>query len=98
MARRTGRGDLGIILRTLVDILDHQADRRAGRAPLEHARENTNLIGLLPLSGEARAAGPALVEPGLDVAFRQRQAGRAAVDHRAERRPVALAPSREAED
>src|SRR3546814_10373778 len=57
-----GLRDLAIILRALVDILDHQADRRAGRLALEDARQDAHLIGLLPLRRVARLAGTALVE------------------------------------
>ena len=95
--------DVGIILRALVDIVDHQPDRRAGRHLRagrlvdEHAGEDPDLVGLLPLRGEARLARPPLVEIGLDVGLGQRDARRAAVDHAADRRPVALAKGRDAE-
>src|SRR3546814_6169480 len=93
-----GLRDLAIILRALVDILDHQADRRAGRLALEDARQDAHLIGLLPLRRVARLAGTALVEKGLDVGLRQRQPRWATVDDRAERRPVAFTPGRESKD
>ncbi len=89
---------LGIILRALVDILDHQADRRAGGLALEHARKNANLVGLLPLGGEARAAGSALVEKGLKIGFGDGEPRRAAIDHRADRGTVRFPPGGEAED
>src|SRR3546814_7504747 len=82
----------------MVDILAHQADRRAGRLALEHARQDAHLIGLLPLRRVARLAGTALVEKGLDVGLRQRQPRWATVDDRAERRPVAFTPGRESKD
>ena len=40
--------------------------------PLEHAREDTDRIGLAPLRGEARGPGPTLVEPGLDIGLGER--------------------------
>src|SRR3546814_7504296 len=82
----------------MVDILAHQADRRAGRLALEDARQDAHLIGLLPLRRVARLAGTALVEKGLDVGLRQRQARWVTDDDRAERRPVAFTPGRESED
>ena len=65
---------------------------------LEHARENLHLVGLAPLRREARLAGLALVEKELNLFRRQGNARRAAVDDRAERRPVALAKSGDAEE
>src|SRR5690606_1706224 len=49
--------DIGIVLGALVGILDHQRDRRAGRARpvralvLEHARENFHFVSLAALRG-----------------------------------------------
>ena len=95
--------DLGIILRALVHVLDQQRDRRAGRhlpaGALVHedAGEDLHLVGLAPLRGEARLAGPAPVEVGLDLGRLERDQGRTAVDHAAEGRPVALAEGGDAE-
>ena len=95
--------DVGIVLGALVDIVDHQRDRRAGRhlpaarVVREHAGEDFHRVGLAPLRGEARLARPPLVEIGLDVGLGQRDARRAAVDHAADRRPVAFAQGRDAE-
>src|SRR5262245_6045147 len=96
--------DGGIVLGALVDIVDHQPDRgpggdlRAGRFVVEHAREDAHLVGLLPLRRKARLAGPALVEIGLDIGLGQRDAGRAAIDHAANRGPVAFAKGGDAEE
>jgi hypothetical protein len=93
--------DIGIVLRALIDIVDQQPDRRAGgdlrahQLVLKHTRQDPNLVGLRPLGGEARLSRPALVEIRLDVGLGQRDAGRAAVDHAADRRPVALAKGRD---
>ena len=54
-------------------------------------------VRLLALRGEARLPGPALVEIGLDVGFGERNARRAAVDHAADRRPMAFAEGRDPE-
>ena len=73
MARTIDVLDRGIVLGALIDILDQQADRRAGRDLLagrligEHAGEDFDRVRLLPLGGEAGLAGPPLVEIGLDV-------------------------------
>ncbi len=102
-----GRGDLGIVAAALVDVLDHQRDRRAGghlAAELflgalvrEHAGEDLHRVRLLPLGDELALAGAALLQPLLDVGLGQRDLGRAAIDHAAQRRPVAFAPGRHAE-
>ena len=69
----------------------------AGRLVDEHAGEDFDRVRLLALRGEARLAGPAPVEIGLNVAFAERDARRAAVDDAADRRPVALAEGRDPE-
>ena len=97
MAGAIGLGDVGIILRPLIDILDHQADRGARRLAVEHARQDAHLIGLAPLRCEARGAGAALVEPRLDRGLIDCDPRRAPVDHRADRGTVAFAPGGEAE-
>ena len=38
-------GDVAVVLRALVDVLDHQLDRRAGRLPLEDAGQDVHLVG-----------------------------------------------------
>ena len=95
--------DVGIVLRALVDIVDQQRNRRTGGDLLaglvinKHARENFDGIRLLALGGEPRLAGTAAVEIGLDIGFGQRNARRAAIDHAADRRPVAFAEGRDPE-
>src|SRR3546814_5479786 len=98
MSGPIGLGDLRIILRALVDILNHQADRRAGGPALEHARKEADPVRLLPLRGVARLARPPLVQPGLNLRLRQAEARRAAVHHRAQRGAVASTPGREAKN
>src|SRR4029079_16795689 len=80
MSRTIGILDRRVIFRTLIDIVDEERDRRAGRHFLptlfvgERARENTHGVGLLALRGEARLAGPAAIEILLDVSGGQRDA------------------------
>src|SRR5690606_13631953 len=97
MARTVDVLDLGIVLRALVLVADHEADRRAGRPPLEDAGEDLDAIGLAALGRELRLARPAPVEPDLDLLGRQRQERGHAIHHDADRRAVALAPGGEAE-
>ena len=87
-----------IIPRTGVDIVDDQADRRAGGPAFVGAGEDPDPVRLLPGRGSGRKAGAAAVEPGLDILFGEGEAGRAAVDDRADGGAVALTPGGEAED
>ena len=68
-----------------------------GRARKD-AGQDADLVGLAALGHEARLAGAAAVEPGLDVGLGQRDAGRAAIDDAADGRAVALAPGGDAEE
>jgi len=93
--------DVGVVAAALVDVVDDQRDRGArghlaAGVVLEHSREDAHGVGLAALGGEARLAGPALVEIALDVGFGERKARRAAVDHAADRGPVAFAEAGEA--
>jgi hypothetical protein len=108
MAGPVAVADLAIVLRALVGVLDHQRDGRAGRhraakyfkcpVVLEDAGEDLHRVRLLALRDEARGAGAAFVQELLDEGFIQRQAGRAAIDHTSEGRPVAFAPGRHTEE
>ena len=95
--------DVAIVLGALVDILDQHHDGRAGgdlarRALVfEDARQDLHLVGLLALRGEARLAGPALVEIGLDLGGGQRNVRRAAVDDAADGGAMAFAEGGDAE-
>src|SRR6516165_10480999 len=66
MPRAEAVGDVAVVLRALVGILDQQLDRRAGGEPVEHARQDAHEIILAPLRRKARLAALALVEPLLD--------------------------------
>src|SRR5471032_2518598 len=90
--------DLAVVAAALVDIVDVQRDRRARRHALEHAGQDLHRVGLLALGHEARLAGAALFHPDLDVGLGERDTGRRAVDHAADRRPVAFAPAGEPEE
>src|SRR5205814_9294122 len=59
--------------------------------------QDLHRIWFAPLRGEARLAGAAFVEEGLDVGGGERDAGRAAVHNAAERHAMALAERRDAE-
>src|SRR3990170_4117069 len=94
---------LPIVLGARIHIGDLERDRRArGDLPAalvgENAGEDAHLVRLLALGGVARLAGLALVEIGLDLGLGDGDAGRAAVHHAADRRPVALAPGGDAEE
>jgi len=62
-----------------------------------HARKNLHRIGFLALRGEARLPGAAAVEIMLDVLHRQGEQRRTAIDHAADRDPVALTEGRDPE-
>ena len=94
--------DLAVVLGPRIHIGDLEGDRRSGgelRAAfvVEHAGEDTHLVGLLALGGVFRLARFAFVEKSLDLGFGDGDAGRAAIDHAADRRPVAFAPGGDAE-
>ena len=94
--------DVGVILGALIDILDDKRDGRAGgqllRHPLvlKHAGENFHRVGFLALGDELRLAGTAAVEIGWISASVSAMPGRAAIDHAANRRPMAFAEGRDA--
>ena len=104
MARAELVADLRVVLGALVDILDHQHDRRArghlavGAVILKNAGENFHRVRLLPLRGEAALPRPALVEIALNVVNRKLDPRRAAVNHAAHRWPVAFPKGRHAEE
>src|SRR5258708_32469892 len=62
-----------------------------------HAGENFYRIQLLALGGEARLSGAAAIQIALDVLVGQRQQRRAAIDHAADRDPMAFAEGRDPE-
>jgi hypothetical protein len=62
-----------------------------------NAGEDSDLIGLLALRGQARHAGTPLIEESLDVALFERDQGRASIDHAADRGIMAFPKSRNPE-
>jgi hypothetical protein len=94
---------LSIIFRALIGILDQKRDRRACGDLLaalrvrHHAGQNLHCIRFLALGGEARLARAAAIEIALDVLGRQRQQRRTAIDHAADRDPMALTEGRDPE-
>ena len=62
-----------------------------------HAGQDLYRVRLLALGGEARLAGTAAIEIALDLLVGQRDQRRAAVDHAADRDPVAFAEGRDPE-
>jgi len=93
--------DFRIVARTLVDVFDHERDRRSRRHlrhhafVLKHAGEDLHRVGFLALRDEFGLARPAAVQIRLDIGFAQRDAWRAAIDDTADRRPVTLAEGRD---
>ena len=63
---------------------------------LKDAGKDAHPVGLLALGHIFRLAGFAPVEIALDIGFGQRDARRTAIDHAADRRPMALAKGRDA--
>ncbi len=97
MARTELLGDVAVILAALIGIADQQADRRAGGTAFVHAGQDLDLIGLAARRGvPALAAGTALQIVG-ELFRRNLQAGRAAVDDAADRRPVRFAKGGDSE-
>jgi chorismate synthase len=93
-----GVEQVAIVLAALVGVADEQADRRPGGQTFVDAGEDFHCVGFVALRHMAAGAGAAAVELGLDVGVRQRQAGRAAIDHAADRRTMAFAEVGDAEE
>ena len=104
MAGTVGVADVAIVLGALVGVVDEERNRRprgdgtAGAVILEHTGEDLDEVVLAPLRHEARLAGLAPVEEGLDELGRQGQPRRATIDDDAQRRTVAFAPCGDAEE
>jgi hypothetical protein len=62
-----------------------------------HARQDFHRIGFLALGSKARLPRAAAIEIVLDILDRERQLRRTAVDHAADRNPVAFAKGRDPE-
>jgi len=83
--------DSGVILAARVGVADQQGNRSAGGDALVNAREYFNRIGLVPLRDMPRFTGGATRQVGNKHLRAQRKPRRAAIDHAANRRPVAFA-------
>ena len=92
--------DVGIIFAALIDVVDHERNRRASGNLLaahlvqKHAGQDFDRVRFLALRGETRLAGTAPVEIGLDVGLAQRNARRTTIDNAADGGSVALAEGR----
>ena len=98
MRRAELLGDLRVVARALVDIVDDDADGRAGGDTLEHPGQDARGIRLATLRDMPAATRPATVEIVLHVLFRERKTGRAAVDDAADGRAVTLAERGDGEE
>src|SRR5258708_38555986 len=98
MAGAVEIADLGIVLGTLVDVLDHQRDRGSGRnlqsrrVVGHHAGKYLHFVGLAALGGEARLARAAAVEIVLDIGDLERNLRRGPTPHTAPPRARAVGP------
>src|SRR6185437_11720122 len=95
--------DVGVVPRALVDIFDHQHDRRTGRHLLtglfvgKHPRHDFYRVRLLPLCRKTGLAGAPPVEFALNVLNAKWNPRRTTIDHAADCRPVAFAKARKPE-
>src|SRR6516225_338179 len=102
MARPVFVLDIRIIFRALIDIIDQQRDRRAGRdlfsARLidKDAGKDFHRIRLLALRRVARLARSPAIETGLNVRLGERNTRWTAVNYAADRRRMAFAEGRDA--
>jgi hypothetical protein len=94
VARAEFVADVGIVLGTLVDILDHQRDGRSrrhravGAVILEHAGEDLHLVRFPSLRCETGPPRPSLIQVDLNVLGLKRNVGRAAIDDASESRAM----------
>src|ERR1700733_14093779 len=86
-----------VVLGLGVGVLYQQADGCTGGYTFEHAGEYPHCIRLVALGCVARGAGAATIHVRRYVRFAEREPRRATVHDAAERRTVALAEGRDAE-
>src|SRR5687767_1593545 len=65
---------------------------------MKGSRQDLHPVRLAPCGDCLRSARPSLVEPALDPVLAELQSRRTAVDHAADRPPVALAPRRHGQE
>src|SRR5690606_28502208 len=83
--------DRAVVLAALVGVAHQQRDRGAGGDALVHAAEDLDLVSLAPCRRMAGLAGGAPRQIMREILRGDRDAGRAAVDHAADRRPMRFA-------
>jgi hypothetical protein len=86
--------DFLVVTRTLIFVLDQQANGRTGCFPFEYPRKELHFIGFMTLTRMARRSGASALNIDLYVLFTERHPGRATIDDCAQRRAVALAKRR----
>src|SRR6185437_4512622 len=86
-----GRHDVAVILAALIGVADQQRDRRAGGPALVDTGQDLHFVRFVSLRGVTAAAGGAPFQVVAELLRGDLQPGRAAVDHAADRRPVAFA-------
>src|SRR5690606_14411373 len=90
-------GDTAVVLGALILVTNHQGDGRSGGPPFKNTGQDLDLIRLSTLGGVTGLPGFALVQPGLDVAFLERDQRRDALNDATDGRAVTFAPGRKAE-
>ena len=94
VARAGLRGEFGIVTRTLVCVLDERTDGRAGGLAVINTRLDGRQVGFPALGGLFVAARRAALHLTQYKGFVIVDAGREAVDHHADARPMRLAENR----
>ena len=88
VTRAEGICNVYVVLALRVLVADQQRDRGTRRAALVNPGQDLDAVGLAPLRHMPRGARFAAIEIRLQVRFGERQAGRAAVNHATDGRPV----------
>ena len=88
MPRTKRLRDVAVILAALIGVANQEANWRACRYALEHAREDFNRVVLLALRHMPRSAGLAPIQIGLNILGGQRHSRRTAVNDATNGRPV----------
>ena len=83
-----------VVLRTLVGILNQQANAGPGGHALEYAGEDLHLVRLAALGGIARGSRTTAIEIVLEIGFGKRNAWRHAVNDAAQRQAMRFAERR----
>jgi hypothetical protein len=89
--------DVGVVAALLIRVANQDRDAGPGRDSVEHAGQDLGSVGLVALGHESALTGTAPAEVERQVLFRERDAGRATVDHHHVARAMALARGGDAE-